>query len=77
MSKNKMSVLGQQGDYKVKWNPNNQAEVDMAEKTFFELVSQKKFLAFKLHKNGKKGKQIREFDKDASGILMIPPMQGG
>jgi len=30
-----------------------------------------------LHKNGRKGKQIDEFDPNATGILLIPPMQGG
>jgi hypothetical protein len=75
--KNEMSVMNGSGDYKVRWNPKNKIETEMAEKTFFEMVNQKKCLAFKLHKNGRKGQQITEFDPNATGILLIPPMQGG
>ena len=77
MNQNEMSVMGQVGDYKVKWDPKNPTETELAEKTFFELVKQKKYLAFKLHKNGHQGAQITEFDPDANGILLVPPMRGG
>lgn len=71
-----MSIIGKEGDVKIEWNPDNDAEVKLAEKTFKE-NTKKGFLAFRMYGDGKKGEQLHEFDKYAEKILLIPPVQGG
>jgi tRNA U38,U39,U40 pseudouridine synthase TruA len=72
-----MRLMGAAGDTKIIWNPDNSDEVDAAKKTFDDLVGNKRFCAFKVSADGKKGEQIREFDKDAEKLIIAPPMAGG
>jgi len=71
-----MAILGKEGDTKVVWDPENEDEVSAAEAQFDTLIS-RKFLAFKVKKNGEKGAQIKKFDPEAGMIILCPVVQGG
>jgi len=73
---NEMNILGKKGDVRVTWNPDKKDEVKVAENTFKAMIK-KKYKAFLVSKNGKKGKQITEFDKNAERILFLPEVGGG
>ena len=72
-----MSVMGRSGDTKTIWDPSRPDEVAAARGTFDELVGRKKYLAFKVKKDGEKGRKIKTFDPDAGKIILVPPMMGG
>jgi hypothetical protein len=72
-----MRVMGQRGDSKVIWNPDNNDEVEAAEKQFEQLVKKKRFRAFRVDAEGGKGEPISKFDKNAAKLIMVPPMAGG
>lgn len=72
-----LATMGQRGDVKQIWDPANADEVAAARKTFNDLTK-KGYLAFAVTgSKGAKGEQIREFDPEASRIILAPPMQGG
>ena len=71
-----LRVMDQKGDIKTIWDPENEDEIQAAEDQFDNLID-KKFLAFKVKKDGKKGSKITKFDPDAGKIIMSPPIVGG
>ncbi len=72
-----MSVMGTNGDTKVRWNKRNPDEVSAAKATF-TLYKKRGFAAFRMTAKGsKKGSQIDEFDPEAGSLLMVPPLAGG
>lgn len=71
-----LSILSQEGDTKVIWDPENEDEIEAAEEQFDNLIG-KGFLAFKVKKDGNKGSQIKKFDSDAGKIIMAPALAGG
>ena len=71
-----MSTMGRKGDVKVSWNPDNKKEVEAAKRIFEENIK-KGFAAFQETRGGKKGVQVKEFNKNAESVLFIPPVQGG
>ena len=68
--------LGPQGDTKLMWDADEEAEVKSAKHTFDDL-KKKGYFAYKVKKSGKQGKVITEFDPDAEKIILALPMQGG
>jgi hypothetical protein len=72
-----MEVMGREGDVKVMWDKHNTDEVDAAKSQFDKLTKEKRFLAFKVNKDGTNGDQIREFDPNLERIILVPPMVGG
>lgn len=71
-----LRCLSKVGDTKVIWDPENRDEVDAAEEQFNTLI-EKGFKAFSVSKNGRKGKEIFDFDPDAGKIIMVPTIVGG
>ena len=71
-----IAVLGSAGDTKTIWDKNNSDEVDLARETFNKLKA-KRYLAFRVNKDGSKGEQMSEFDPNAERMIMVPAMQGG
>lgn len=67
---------GGQGDTKVEWSPDNDAEVAAAE-AFFVAMKAKKYLAYTVDENGNRAEVINEFDKHAATIIMSPQLVGG
>jgi tRNA U38,U39,U40 pseudouridine synthase TruA len=72
-----MHIMDKTGDTKVIWSADNPDEVEAARNTFDELVGEKKFLAYKVKKDGTKGEVIRKFDKTAERIILAPQLVGG
>lgn len=68
--------LGPQGDTKIIWDADKQAEVEVAESAFDDL-KKKGYYAYKVKKGGDKGRVINTFDPDAEKIIMALPMRGG
>ena len=71
-----MRIISGEGDTKMLWDPANEDEVEAAEAQFDALV-EKGFTAFKVKKDGEKGKKITKFDEDAGKIIMVPKIIGG
>lgn len=71
-----LRILGQEGDVKVEWNPDVEEEVKMAKKVFDE-NKKKGYRAFLLYDEGKRGEELKEFDKFAEKVVFITPMVGG
>jgi hypothetical protein len=74
-----MKVMGREGDTKIIWDSDNDAECDNAEAQFDRLVNEEGFLAFEVTKTGRKdkNKQVRKFDPGMGKLILIPPAQGG
>lgn len=72
-----MALMGIAGDTKHMWNPDNADEVKAAKKVWDDLVGKKRFLGFKVKKDGEPGEQLREFDPKAGKLIIAPPMVGG
>jgi len=70
-------VLNRRGDTETKWDPDVDVEVQSAEHQFADMVHNKKYLAFRMDPDGKRGDQLHEFDKMAAAILYVPAMAGG
>ena len=71
-----MRIISGEGDTKMLWDPANEDEVEAAEAQFDALI-EKGFTAFKVKKDGEKGKKITKFDEDAGKIIMVPRIVGG
>jgi hypothetical protein len=76
--KNAMAIMGKEGDTKTMWDPDNEAEVEVA-RTQFNMLREKKYEAFYVDGDdpNKKGRRMNEFDKDAKRIIFAPRMAGG
>lgn len=72
-----MRVMGQPGDTRVMWNPDNTDEVKAAKRQWDDLVGKKRFRGFRVKSDGEKGEQVTEFDPDAAKLIIVPPMAGG
>jgi hypothetical protein len=71
-----MAIMGKEGDVKIEWDPDNAIEVKIAKEAFEKNIS-KGFKAFRMYDGGKKGEQVKEFDKWAERLLFIVPLAGG
>jgi len=77
--RNAFAVMGQAGDTKTIWDPNNPDEVEVAKASFDKLVASKRFRAFRVSDEDphKKGERMETFDPKAGRVIFIPPVQGG
>lgn len=71
-----MRVMGRDGDSRIMWDPNNEAEVTAARNQFNELRA-KGHNAYQVDKKGEAGKVVKEFDPAAGKVILAPPMAGG
>lgn len=65
------------GDKKIQWNPQAEAEVDVAEMAFDKLVKEEGYKAFEVKKDGSKGKPVKKFKASLGMLIMIPVAGGG
>lgn len=65
-----------EGDLKVIWDPVKQDEVDVAEDQFNKLIK-KGYVAFRVEKDGAKGKKVTKFDPDYEMLILAPALKGG
>ena len=75
--KNELCVMDYTGDTKIVWNPDNDDEVENAERMFDEFVKEKKYAAFSVGRKGKQDEQIRKFDPNLDKMILVPPICGG
>lgn len=77
--KNAMAIMGQAGDTKTMWDPNNADEVEANRALFDRLVGTKKFSAFRVSSedHNKTGERMKTFDPKAGRIIFVPQFQGG
>jgi hypothetical protein len=73
---NQMNVLDRSGHTSVKWNPDNDDEVQVARITFEELTK-KGYRAFTVGRFGRQGDRLDTFDPEAGEIMMVPQLKGG
>lgn len=71
-----MAVMGVEGDVKVIWDADKEAEVDAAE-TQFNSLKKKGYVAFAVDKKGEAGKRLDKFDPEIEKMIMVPQLQGG
>jgi len=74
--KGEMRIMGVDGDLKVIWDSEKEAEVKAAKKQFEELTA-KGYLAFKVKKDGEQGEKMKEFNPDAEKMILVPILKGG
>lgn len=72
----RLKVEVEAGDTKIIWNSDNSDEVDAAKNTFENLLK-KKYIAFRVKKDGNSGEKMLSFDSDAEKVILVAPMAGG
>ena len=77
MTTGAMHILDNTGDTKKIWDSTKPDEVEAARKTFDFLVTEKKYLAYKVDNNGDKGQLMRSFDPKAEKMILQPQNVGG
>lgn len=70
-----MSVMNDDGDTKITWDPMNPASVEAASTAFTSYRSQG-YQAFAMT-SGTSGEQMEGFDPSVGAILLVPQMTGG
>lgn len=76
MKMGELAIIDNTGDTKVIWDKTNEDEVEAAEEQFDSLID-KGFTAYKVKKDGGKGRKITKFDPSAGKIIMVPKIVGG
>ena len=71
-----LCVLGVEGDTKIMWDVDSEKEWEAA-KEQFNLLVKKGFNAFRVDKEGDKGRRLERFEESAGKIIMVQIMQGG
>ena len=74
--KHYMVQMGKEGDIKTIWDPANPDEVVAARKQFKGWLK-KGGSAFSVLDGGEQGVQMREFDPQASKVILVPQIAGG
>jgi len=71
-----MDVMDKTGHTSIKWDRNNETEIEIARTTFNELTS-KGYRAFRVEGADQKGERLNTFDPTAEKMIMVPQLQGG
>ena len=75
--KGMINVLNEEGDSRIEWNPENDAETGAAKEMFDKTIEIKGMKAYELGKDGEKGKEIKKFNPNVAKIIMVPRIAGG
>lgn len=75
--KGMISVLNEEGDSRIEWNPENDEETNAAKEMFNKTIEIDGMRAYELGKDGKQGKEIKKFNPNAAKIIMVPRIAGG
>jgi hypothetical protein len=71
-----MNIMDSTGHSKQIWDKDVPEEVAAA-KAAFDALKAKGYSAFYVQNDGKDGKRMDEFDKNAESLIMVPPKKGG
>ena len=71
-----------QGDFRVRWDPNDPGSVENARQQFNDLMGpgeRRSFRAYRVSSSTgrRQGEPITEFDPSATELLVVPQMAGG
>ena len=69
-------LMGSGGDTKYIWDPQDATEVDIAERSFNELVG-KGYLAFRVDDEGEKAERMDKFEAKSGRVILTKPPIGG
>lgn len=72
-----MHIMSGSGDTELKWNKDNEVEVENARKVFKRLTQKAKYLAYALEGDGSKGEVIHSFDPNQERLVLAPQHVGG
>ena len=75
--KGMINVLNEEGDSRIEWDPENDAETTAAKEMFNKTIEIEGMKAYELGKDGEKGKEIKKFNPNAAKIIMVPRIAGG
>ena len=75
--KGMISVLNEDGDSRIEWDPDNDKETEAAKDMFDKTIEIEGMKAYELGKDGEKGKEIKKFNPNAAKIIMVPRIAGG
>lgn len=71
-----LCCMNRDGDKRLMWDKNDQAQVSDAERLFTEYKA-KGYMAYRTNKQGQQSEIINKFDRSAERIIMQPRMIGG
>ena len=72
-----ISILCTDGYHKIIWDPENEAEVEVAKMSFEKLINEEKYTAYKVDKKGEPAKKAKKFNPKWGKLIMVPPIAGG
>lgn len=73
-----ISVLNEEGDGSLDWDPENDGEVEAAEEMFKANMKIEGMKAYEVGKDGKKvDKELKRFNPNAAHIILVPAIGGG
>lgn len=64
------------GDVRTVWDPEDEADVEMARNLFKKAMKAGR-VAYAVKRNGDKGEVVKEFDPSAEKLIFAPAMAGG
>lgn len=76
MSMSEMNICDPSGHSKHIWDAGIAAEVEAA-KEMFKTLTKKGYAAFHVKKGGEQGEKMRDFDREAEKMILVPNLQGG
>lgn len=71
-----MRIIDKTGDLRLTWDADKPDEVASVKKAFDEKI-RAGYKAYRVKDDGKKGRLITVFDKDAEKIILAPQLSGG
>lgn len=71
-----MRILCSEGDLKVVWTEDVEAEIEAARKQFNDL-KKKGYKAYYVKDKGRKGDLMERFDAEAQKMILVPAIMGG
>lgn len=71
-----MQFMSDEGDTRIIWDPANDDEVEVARRSFNDLIK-KGYQAYRVRRGGEKGERVREFDPSMERLILAPATVGG
>jgi hypothetical protein len=71
-----LKILGKGGDREIPWDPADPQQL-AAVRCGFETLLSEGYQAYSLDDNGRTGEHLRQFNPDASEIVLAPRFRGG
>lgn len=76
LGRNIIEIMDRTGDTKQMWDSRNPEEVSNARRTFNDF-KEKRYIIYRVNKDGSTGELMTEFDPNAERMIIMPPAFGG